>query len=187
MWYHDFPFEKGKQILILRHGERPSSPQGSFGHEISLTPQGKIDSERAGEKLQRIRWGEIHSSPILRCQETAHSFLKGTKQNTSIHLSSYLGDPGVFVAEPEVAGPHFLNKTNDQMIYALHSGEQIPGVRSIKEGCLLFIEYLKTIELFPCIMFSHDIIIALLKSYFFNTSPQLPSFLDGFCISKENL
>lgn len=184
MWYHDFPFEKGKQILILRHGERPSSPQGSFGHEISLTPQGKLDSERAGEKLQRIHWGEIHSSPILRCQETARSFLKGAKQDTPIYLSSHLGDPGVFVSKPAIAGSYFMNKTTRQMIDAMYSGESIPGIRSIKEGCLLFIEYLKTIKQFPCIMFSHDIIIALLKSYFFNAPPQLPSFLDGFCIDN---
>lgn len=187
MWYHDFPFEKGKQILILRHGERLPSPQGSFGHEIRLTPQGKLDSERAGEKLQKIRWGEIHSSPILRCQETAHFFLKGAKQETPIYLSCYLGDPGVFVSEPAIAGPYFMNKTALQMIDAMDSGQPIPGIRSVKEGGLLFVDYLKTIKQFPCVMFSHDIIIALLKSYFFNVSPQLPSFLDGFCISQEKL
>ncbi len=187
MWYHDYPLEKGRQILILRHGERPPSIPGEYGNDLCLTHQGRLDSEKMGEKLQGIAWGEIHSSPVLRCQETASCFLKGTKQFLPIHLSSCLGNPGIFVAEPNVAGPYFLNKTNHQMIHALYWGEQIPGVRNIKEGCELFIEYLKTIKLFPCVMFSHDIIIALLKSYFFNVAPQLPTFLDGFCISKDNL
>ncbi len=187
MWYYNYPFDQGKQVLIIRHGERyPISP-GTFGHDVCLTEQGKQDSEKMGERLRKIEWGEIHSSPIVRCAETSQHFLKGAGQNIPIQFSSLLGNPGIFIDEPEVAGRYFLEDPINEIAAKIFYSEPFPGMRNLEEGGRLFIDYLKTIERFPCLMISHDIIIALLKSYFFKTSPQIPNYLDGFSIQQEEV
>jgi hypothetical protein len=182
MWFDNYPFDQGKHILFLRHAERHSFKPGSFGHDTRLTTKGKKDAEKVGKNLGKFQWGEIHSSPLIRCEETALSFMKGAKQELPIRYSKYLGDPGVFVEDPETAGGYFFESSIIDIINDLVSSRPIPGMRSLKEGALLFINYLKTIQLFPCLIITHDIIIALLKSYFFNTPPQIPQFLGGFFI-----
>ena len=131
-----------------------------------------------GKKLGKIKWGEIHTSPLIRCEQTAFHFLKGAQQIRPIIKSQVLGDPGPFVNNPQKAGPHFLlNKVNRHT--------PIPGMRTVEEGGRLFVNYLNTIQLFPCLMISHDIIIALLISYFSKIEIDFPNFLDGFCLKIE--
>jgi len=185
MWYYNYPFDQGKQVLIIRHGERYPIVPNTFGHDICLTEQGKQESEKTGERLKKIQWGEIHSSPLVRCEETAHYFLKGTGQDIPIHFSNLLGNPSIFVAEPEAAGRYFLKHSITEIVGKLFHSEPIPGMRNLEEGGRLFTNYLKTIERFPCLMISHDIIVALLKSYFFKTPPEIPSYLDGFNIQTQ--
>jgi len=187
MWYDNTPFDQGKHILILRHAERHPFDVFSFGHDTRLTEKGKEDAEKVGGYLGKFHWGEIHSSPLIRCEETALSFLKGAKQELPIHYSNYLGNPGVFVADPEATGNYFLENSIIDIINQTYSSVFIPGMRSLKEGADMFINYLKTIQKFPCLMITHDIIIALLKSYFFNSPPEIPEFLDGFSIEMEAL
>lgn len=187
MWYANYPFDQGKHILFLRHAERSPFKPGSFGHETRLTKKGKEDAEKVGENLSTFQWGEVHSSPLVRCEETALSFLKGAKQKLPIHYSNYLGNPGVFVANPELTGRYFLENSIMDIINQTCSSTPVPGMKSLEEGVLLFIDYLKTIKLFPCLMITHDLIIALLKSYFFKTPPQIPQFLDGFSVEMGEL
>lgn len=187
MWYYNCPFDQGDQILFLRHAERAPFKQGSFGHKAHLTKQGRKDSERLGDKLGKFQWGEIHCSPLIRCEETALCFLKGAKQEIPIQFSTLLGDPGVFVAEPEVAGRYFLENSIIEIMNKMLSSEPIPGMRSLEEGALLLISYLKKVHFFPCLMITHDIIIALLKSYFLKHPPQIPLFLDGFSLQRGEL
>jgi phosphohistidine phosphatase SixA len=187
MWYHNYPFDQGEHILLLRHAERPPFQAGSFGHDSRLTEKGREDSVKVGEILGKFRWGEIHSSPLIRCEETAQCFLKGAQQELSIQFSTFLGNPGVFVSDPTLAGPYFLANSIQESLEKMLLAEHIPGVRSLKEGAHLFINYLKTIQIFPCLMITHDVIIALLKSYFFDVPPQIPLFLDGFSLQLEEV
>lgn len=187
MWHHNCPLDRGEHILLLRHAERAPFKAGSFGHDCPLTPKGREDSEKAGEILGKFQWGEIHSSPLIRCAETAHCFLKGAQQQLPVQFSTLLGDPGVFVSDPVLAGRYFLENSTLEIMNKMLSSEHIPGMRSLKEGALLFINYLKTIRFFPCLMITHDIIIALLKSYFFETPAQIPMFLDGFLLQPASL
>lgn len=181
MWYCEHPFNDGHHVLVLRHAERPQIPTGDFGNELSLTKEGEQASEALGKRLGNIPWGEIHTSPLVRCEQTAFHFLKGTQQKTPIIKSQILGDPGPFVYNPQKAGPHFLEKPLNKITH----DAPIPGMRTVEEGGLLFVNYLKTIQLFPCLMISHDIIIALLVSYFSKIETSFPNFLDGFCLKIE--
>jgi broad specificity phosphatase PhoE len=178
-------FEKGRHILLLRHGHRHEIPAGSFGDEVALTDEGRKASESLGRKLGKVQWGEVQSSPLVRCLETATHFLKGAGQNIPVQQSTLLGNPGPFVSNPDMAGPIFLNNTLREIMNKIALGEPIPGIRSLQEGGVLFEKHLKTIKKFPCLMFSHDMIIALLNAYFNNSNQlleRLPDYLDGFCL-----
>lgn len=179
-------FNEGKYIVLLRHGHRKEIPSGSFGFDAPLTEEGKQAAESLGATLANTPWGEVHASPLIRCQDTAYHFLKGAKKSISIKLSTMLGNPGPFVSNPEQAGPIFLNSLLHDILQRLASCQPIPGMRTLKEGGLLFENYIKTIKAFPCLMFSHDIIIALLHTYFHKTCPnQLPDYLDGFILQMS--
>ena len=170
-------------MIILRHGHRQKISDGTFGHDLTLTEKGKKASFLLGKKLADVRWGEVHSSPLIRCQETAVHFLKGAKQKLLIHLSPLLGNPGVFVFDNEKAGPVFLENTPYKIMQKLLACESVPGMRTIDEGGKLFEQYLKSLTLFPCLMISHDIIIALLYSYFSKSyHSKFPDYLSGFCL-----
>jgi broad specificity phosphatase PhoE len=179
-------YQTGCHIVLLRHGHRQEIPQGGFGHDLTLTEKGKKSSLRLGKKLADILWGEIHSSPLIRCQETAEHFLKGAGQKLSIHLSPLLGDPGPFVYDDAKAGPLFLANTPYEIMQKLLARKNLPGMRTIEEGGRLFDAYLKTVSRFPCLMISHDIIIALLYAYFSKSILQkFPDYLGGFCLNLD--
>ncbi len=186
MWYCDHPFEQGCQVLVIRHAHRPEIPPGRFGHELSLTEEGEKASLALGEKLSRTVWGEVHSSPLIRCRQTAGFFLRGAKQKIPIIHSKMLGDPGPFISDLEKAGPIFLKKTPQEIVRQLISLQSVPGMRTLEEGGKLFADYLKTIKTFPCLMVTHDSIISLLSAYFFKPDMDFPAFLDGFCITLQD-
>ncbi len=181
MWYHKEPF----QFLIIRHAHRSDIPKGQFGNELPLTDEGKRTSESLGEELKHIKWAAIHTSPLLRCTQTADHFKEGTNQQIPIIPSKVLGDPGPFIADPEKAGPLFLENTLDQIKIRLVRSERLPGFHSLEEGVHLFMAHLKTIRSYPCLLISHDLIISLLCSYFLKIDTPFPAFLDGFCISNQ--
>lgn len=177
-----------RQVVILRHGHRQKIPTGTFGHDLTLTEKGKKASLLLGKQFADVRWGSVHSSPLIRCQETAEHFLKGAAQELPINLSPLLGDPGPFVFDKEKAGAVFLKTAPSKIMQKLLDRETVVGMRTLEEGGRLFADYLKTLTSFPCLMISHDIIIALLYAYFFKSnSRKLPAYLDGFFLDMDGL
>jgi len=177
---------KDPHILILRHGDRQEIPSGSFGNELLLTAKGRKSSLSLGKKLAHIRWAQVFSSPLIRCQETAEQFLKGAGQSLPVILTPLLGDPGPFVLDPDLAGSMFLENAPYKIMQKILAAEHVPGMRTLEDGVKLFIDYLKTLTHFPCLMISHDIIIALLQSYFFKSIPhKFPDFLEGFWLQVD--
>jgi len=177
---------KDPHILILRHAERGEIPSGSFGHDLLLTEEGRKSSLSLGKKLAHIRWAQVFSSPLIRCQETAEHFLKGTGQSLPITLTPHLGDPGPFVFDQEKAGSIFLENTPYIIMQKILSAQHVPGMRTLEDGVKLFVDYLKTFTHFPCLMISHDIIIALLQAYFSKSTPhKFPDFLNGFWLKID--
>jgi len=139
-----------------------------------------------GKKLGQVRWGEVYSSPLIRCQETAEHFLKGAEQKLPINPSHLLGDPGPFVFDKKKAGAVFLKTTPFEIMQKLLNKEAVAGMRTLEEGGRLFVNFLKTLTLLPCLMISHDIIIALLYAYFSKSSiPEFPDYLGGFCLNLD--
>jgi broad specificity phosphatase PhoE len=174
------------QIFVLRHAHRPPILPGEFGDELSLTDEGKKASIILGKNLHKTQWGEIHSSPLKRCLQTARYILKGLGQEISVIPSQILGDPGPFVSDPEKAGPVFMKSTPQAIAHLLLAKKPIPGMRTIEEGSTLFMNYLQKVKKFPSLMISHDMIIALLSAHFLKTATEFPHFLEGLCITIDS-
>lgn len=182
--------QKRNHILVLRHGHRDEINEGSYGEKVALTPEGQRVAQRMGKSLSAARFAEIHTSPVLRCVQTAQAWIQGAKQNINIRPSNILGDPGPFVSNPFQAGPLFLQNPLELLAQLIVEGKaDLPGMRSLKEGALLFIEYALTVKRFPCLMITHDIVICLLCCYFFESRDvrrYLPGFLEGFLMDCDS-
>ena len=78
--------------------------------------------ERLGSRL-----GTVRASPILRCRQTAQALMEGAGQAGDVPVDRRLGDPGVFIADPEVAGGTWERLGYGAVMEALSRGEQLPG------------------------------------------------------------
>lgn len=176
-------------IKILRHGEREKHKKGSFGHDLQLTEKGRQEAFALGQSMRDQIPFDIHTSPILRCVQTAEEILRGAGCKGRIILSSVLGDPGPFVTDCARAGPIFLEKSVEEIAEALVNQETLPGLSSLEKGADVFFNYLSQLQHFPCLMISHDIIICLLACFLAKSKDvkkHMPGFLEGFSVMKNN-
>ena len=177
-------------ILILRHGHRQEHRAGSFGHDLELTEKGRAESFALGKLIPPHLLIEIHTSPVLRCVQTAGEILRGAHQNRQVTFSHILGDPGPFIDDCNKAGSLFLEHSMKEMAQMMMSGQTLPGMRSLKEGVSIFLDYVSQVKNFPCLMISHDIIICLLSCYFMKSKDveyHMPDFLEGFSITLKKV
>lgn len=175
-------------IAVIRHGHREPFQPRSFGNNLGLTAEGRESSFSLGANMAHISFGEMHTSPILRCLETTEEILKGLGKRVDIFKTQVLGDPGPFIEDPILAGPIFLEKSLSEIVQAIVNGERLPGMRSLQEGGYIFLKYLSQVKRFPCLMVSHDSLICLLCCFFFeskNVDVFMPNFLEGFFLSIE--
>ena len=171
-------------VKILRHGEREEHKKGSFGHDLQLTEKGRQEAFCLGQSMRDQLSFDIHTSPILRCVQTAEEILRGAGKGRII-LSNVLGDPGPFVTDCTRAGPVFLEKSVEEIAQALVNQETLPGLSSLEKGANIFLSYISQVNHFPCLMISHDIIICLLACFLSKSKDvkgYMPGFLEGFSI-----
>ncbi|NGX38376.1 MAG: Lipopolysaccharide core heptose(II)-phosphate phosphatase [Chlamydiae bacterium] len=180
---------KNRQIFILlRHAEREDFQKNTFGDMTPLTTRGKDTAQMLGKKFSQVPIDAIYTSPLLRCVQTANEFIKGLGNKCPIHFSNILGDPGPFIRDPEKAGSVFLETPLPEILQAIAGGKRLPGMRSMEEGCKLFLDYTKKMNTRVSLMISHDSIISLLGAYFFKDKEVLnyiPGFLEGFRFESD--
>jgi broad specificity phosphatase PhoE len=177
-------YGESKAVWLIRHAHRQPARAGSYGNEIALTEEGLKSAFSLGKQFSFIE--EIHSSPLLRCLQTAQEILKGTGgQRKTIFTSSYLGDPGPFIKDTQSSGPLFLERSIEEIAFSVVSGETLPGMYPLKEGAKRLMSYLKSAKQSPCFMISHDIVICLLCCFLFDSKDvayYMPHFLEGIKI-----
>ncbi|MGR3912717.1 MAG: histidine phosphatase family protein [Candidatus Rhabdochlamydia sp.] len=180
--------ESKKVAILLRHGAREPFLAGSLGIDIPLTEEGITQSIALGKNLQSIPLKAIYTSPLKRCMQTAEAIQEGLNKNLPIHESALLGDPGPFVEDPAQASLLFLQLHFKEIGDLLLQDISLLGMRSCREGVHLFLNYLFHIETFPCLMISHDIIIALITAFlnrYSSLNSCIPDFLEGVVIALE--
>lgn len=114
--------------LLVRHAERPPLAHGDAGLELALTVAGLAQSSALGRVLgPRVR--RLSTSPIRRCCETAEALRAGASVSLEIVRDRLLGDPGVFVVEPERAWENWRVHGHDAMLE--HLGWRDPPMPGI--------------------------------------------------------
>lgn len=101
--------------LLMRHGERPAIPTDETGADLPLTPHGRAQAEALGRALGPDLRG-LHTSPVRRCRETAEAIRTGAGAPIPIALDRTLGDPGIFVRDPERAWDHWRTLGHERVL-----------------------------------------------------------------------
>jgi len=125
--------EANKLSLLIRHGDRDSIPNGSFGNEVLLNEKGKQNSIEFGKGLIDLKVNKILTSPVSRCIQTAEHIVKGYGKNIDIIETTALGAPGLHINDEKIAGEFFLKYGFDEMYRRFLNGESIPGIPSANE------------------------------------------------------
>ena len=132
------------------------------------------------------------SSPLLRCCETAAGMRRGAGWSGDVAVDRRLGDPGVFIADPETAGPFFLSHGVQEIVRRqLHDSAPPPGMRSAGEGVKLLLD-LAAGRLASggrlAVYVTHDALLAVLVARLFrlrHDAVPWPDYLDGLLVWRS--
>jgi hypothetical protein len=114
--------------MLLRHAARPPIPPGETGNELALTREGVTQAEHLGGLLGR-RLVSLHTSPVLRCNQTAQALREGARVNLDILSDRMLGAPGAFVVDAVLGGQTLQRLGLESFLKHLIAGEGVlPGV-----------------------------------------------------------
>lgn len=104
-------------IGFMRHAARELIPPGDIGNNVRLTSEG-IQETILLRELFKTNLVKIYTSPVLRCLETAN-LLCTVAKDPLVQTSNKLGNPGIFVEQPEIAAPVFMQYQDDPIKLAL--------------------------------------------------------------------
>lgn len=177
-------------IGLMRHAEREKMPKGTLGNELRITQKGISDTIKLHAYLKN-RLIEIYTSPVLRCLETAE-FLKCTAKYSVVKHNRMLGDPGVFVEEPEIASVFFLQYEPMEIAAGLLAKKiGTPGFcLSVKDAFKKLLDHLffLAIESGIYLFITHDFILGIVNGILFPNnalSDVWPDFLETLFLYQE--
>lgn len=177
--------DKYPVALLLRHSARDVIVEGEIGNDVPLTEQGKNMAHQMGQMLVG-KLKSLHSSPILRCLQTAECLKDGSGIPLDIATHRFLGDPGVFVLDGKIAWQNWKNLGNAGVIqHLILSNDALPGMEQPEKASSKLLNYLfatisniRGVHIFV----THDVILAPIASRFLRgekTSFEEPAFLEG--------
>ena len=157
--------------LVLRHAEREEITSGAFGNDVSLTRRGRNSARRLGMGLSSRTAGVVKSSPLPRCMQIAAAVIAAAGWKTGAAPAQLLGDPGPFVAEPELAGRLFLDIGIEAIVRRQLADDQPPsGMRSTSSGAELLLRELAAAPNGPdsaSVFVTHDAMLAVLAGHLY--------------------
>lgn len=181
----------GPCTAFVRHAERPPIPEGTWGDELAIRPEGIRASQLLGRALG-TRLGTLASSPVLRCVQTAREVGIGAgKELLDVREDQRLGAPGAHIKRVEDLGSLFLDRTAPEIVAAVLSGAHVPGLRDPRDVVTLLVGLARELPRRPgtvdlCV--SHDVVVATLLGGLGQLPSrrvldEWPGFLDGVVIA----
>lgn len=126
--------------LLLRHSVRCEIPPGETGNEVPITDAGKDIALKLGQKLG-ARLKSLHSSPLLRCVQTAEALRLGSGVDARITESRLLGDPGVYVLDGHLAWSNWEKLGHEEVMrHLVAEKEALPGMAQPDEAARLLVQ-----------------------------------------------
>lgn len=177
--------------LYIRHAERFPRPSGQWGDDLQLTVQGIADAKDFGKRLRNCRDCSFHSSPVLRCQQTALSIAAGIFGHevapALLTINNYLGSPGPFndTKHPAQFLPDEFSAVADSYLDSgFHS-----GLLPLSQCCEGIADYLRSSASKPFNIFAtHDFFVAGLERFLGLRHPKHGDwvrFLEGVCLIED--
>lgn len=171
--------------LLLRHSIREEFAAGDLGNNIPITVDGKNLAFELGRYLgKRLR--TLHSSPLLRCIQTAEALREGAGVDADIPGNRLLGDPGVFVVNAALAWGNWEALGNEGVMRHLATEDYaLPGMADPEKASQKLVRYmLSSMSGVPGIhiFVTHDVILAPTVARFLRQRYEVsegPAFLEG--------
>jgi len=115
------------RCILLRHAERPALSPGDPGSDLPLTAAGEAAARTYGRHLAGSI-SSIRTSPILRCARTAALIRSCAQTKIPIQEDTTLGDPGIYIAYPDLAWENWLKRGQEGVLEHLAlGGPPLPG------------------------------------------------------------
>ena len=174
----------------MRHAEREVIPKGKLGHELKITQKGIDDTLNLGPHFDN-RLIKIYSSPVQRCLETARH-LKNLAKYPVVKENKMLGNPGVFVENPDIASKVFFQLEPMEIAAALLKKTlTMPGFCLSVEAAikkLLTHLFKLAFEEGIYLFITHDSILGVVNGFLFpdrNLPEVWPDFLESLFLYKK--
>jgi broad specificity phosphatase PhoE len=114
--------------VLMRHSVRPSLPDGDAGFAVPITDDGARLARSLGELLGR-RLRSLHTSPFVRCVQTAEEVRAGAAADVAIRWDRLLGDPGIYVLDTGLAEPVWRDLGHEGvMAHLVARDDALPGM-----------------------------------------------------------
>lgn len=178
-------------VLLLRHSIRESLPPDGVGYMLPITEAGRGLATELGQNLRgNVR--TLHSSPLLRCMQTAEALAEGAHANFSIVSDRRLGDPGVYVIDDKLAWSNWESLGHDGVMRHLaNEANALPGMAKPDDAAHILLQHM-----FDSagdrpgmhIFITHDLLVVATISRLRGRPLEVeswPDFLDGAFFWKE--
>jgi broad specificity phosphatase PhoE len=170
--------------ILIRHADRDALSRDDVGYALPITETGKQRAHGFGKKLGS-RLVSLHTSPFVRCIQTAEAMKAGAMVDAPLVLDKMLGDPGVYVLDGQVAWPTWQKMGSEEVVEHLVTSDiPLPGMSEPNAAAERLIRHMKSIAtatLGVHVFVTHDAIIATTAAKILNTSSRYlwPCFLEG--------
>lgn len=156
-------------VGLIRHAEREPFINGDFNNDVNLTSEGETTCKLLAQRLRNCLI-KIYSSPVKRCLQTA--YLLAEPSNLQIIPHSYLGNPGIFIADTHIAQSYFLQSSVLDIVKNLLSdGVNMPGFSHSTQGEVTnLIQFMlaNATQSGLSLFITHDSILSVVLGYVFN-------------------
>lgn len=131
--------------LLLRHSVRDRLPPGDAGNALPITNIGRRLARGLGSLLgERLR--TLHTSPVLRCAQTAEALREGAAARCAITSDRLLGDPGVYVLDGRRAWSNWERLGHEGVMHHLTTeSEPLPGMARPDEAARFLVQHMLAI------------------------------------------
>ena len=181
-------------LVLLRHAERLSIPEGDIGNDVPITAAGAIATKEFARKLNPPVVS-VETSPIYRCVQTAKlvSEIHGIS-GSNVRSNVLLGDPGFFIEDGEVAWQSWLKHGSEKVNqYLLTGSDNWPGFRPFNVAIASMVSSIRNVleDRSPgtVVWVTHDTILATFASRVLQNKLSLddwPEFLGSLTINMNN-
>jgi hypothetical protein len=129
-------------IVLLRHSVREDLAPDDVGYMLPITTIGKQLSRELGRILgNQLR--SLHTSPLLRCIQTAESIQEGAASDLPIINDRLLGDPGVFVVDGQLAFTNWKKLGHEGvMTHLVSSDTPLQGMANADSAARFLVQHM---------------------------------------------